>query len=179
MDIQESPISGLFLIRPRVLPDRRGSFAKVFHAETFEKYALRSDFRETYYSISHKNVIRGMHFQSPPHDHAKLVYVPAGQIQDVILDLRKASPTFRQHFSTELNSNQGIALYIPQGCAHGFCSLADNTIVTYMQTSEYAPNHDHGIRYDSFGCEWQNDGAAILSDRDLNFPDFSTWEPVF
>lgn len=179
MQIQETFIAGLFLVTPRVMPDRRGHFAKIFHAETFEKNRLRIDFRETYYSASHKNVVRGMHFQSPPHDHAKLVYVPAGQIQDVVLDLRKTSPTFGKHFTAELNADQGLALYIPQGCAHGFCSLADNTIVTYLQTTEYAPNHDHGIRYNSFGCQWRTDGEPIISDRDLSFPALASWEPVF
>jgi len=179
MQVQGTDIAGLFLIIPKVIPDVRGFFAKIFHAETFQAAKLRTDFRETYYSLSHENVIRGMHFQTPPHDHAKLVYVPTGRIQDVVLDLRKSSPTFGQHFSVQLDSSQGVALYVPQGCAHGFCSLESQTIVTYMQTSEYAPSHDRGIRYDSFGCRWKNNATPIMSERDLGFPEFTAWESPF
>jgi dTDP-4-dehydrorhamnose 3,5-epimerase/CDP-3, 6-dideoxy-D-glycero-D-glycero-4-hexulose-5-epimerase len=166
-----TPIAGLFLLSNALLYDTRGCFRKVFSRDTFVELSLNDDFAELYYSISKKNVIRGMHFQTPPMDHIKMVYVSAGKIHDVCLDLRHDSKTFGAYFDCILSGNDGTYVYIPKGIAHGFASLEDDTIVHYAQTSCYSKEHDSGIRYDSFGFTW-NIGNPIVSDRDKSFPAF-------
>ncbi|RXK07178.1 MULTISPECIES: dTDP-4-dehydrorhamnose 3,5-epimerase family protein [Halarcobacter] len=178
MQIVETKIPGLKIFEPRIFEDVRGKFIKTFNNDFFQEHNLNISIKETYYSISHKDVIRGMHFQTPPYDHIKIVYVPFGKILDVVLDLRKGSPTFGKSFSIELSSENGKILIIPKGLAHGFKSLEDNTNVTYMQTTIYAPNNDEGIRYDSFGFDWQCD-CPKMSDRDMSFNSLEEYESNF
>lgn len=178
MKIIETNISGLKILKPRAFEDSRGKLIKTFTHDFFKEHILNINIKETYYSISRKNVIRGMHFQTPPYDHIKLVYVPVGKVLDVVLDIRKKSPTFGQYFSCELTSNNANILMIPNGLAHGFKSLENNTNVSYMQTSCYAPHNDTGIRYDSFGFEW-NCIDSKLSDRDRLFPMLHEFDSPF
>jgi dTDP-4-dehydrorhamnose 3,5-epimerase len=170
----ETPINGLKILEPKVFEDTRGRFIKTYNSGFFQSNGLNLIIKETYYSISHKGVIRGMHFQTPPHDHIKVVYVPNGKIIDVVLDIRKKSPTYGHYFTIELSSENGKTLIIPKGLAHGFKSLEDNTNVTYMQTSCYAPDNDFGIHYNSFGFDWET-LSPKLSDRDLSFPPLDTF----
>lgn len=178
MKIVDTKIEGLKILEPRIFEDSRGKFIKTFSDQFFKEHGLDINIAETYYSISHKDVIRGMHFQTPPFDHLKLVYVPFGKICDVVLDIRKDSSTYGEYFSVELSSDNGKVLIIPRGLAHGFKSLEDHTNVTYMQTTGYAPNNDGGVRYDSFGFEWACD-TPKLSDRDLSFPMFEAFDSPF
>ncbi|MFN8575925.1 MAG: dTDP-4-dehydrorhamnose 3,5-epimerase [Candidatus Sericytochromatia bacterium] len=178
MEFVETELSGLFILKPKIFNDNRGSFIKTFNSDIFEQNNLIYDFKECYYSTSQKDVIRGMHFQNPPKDHIKLVYVPYGRIIDVILDIRKNSKTYGKFISLNLSSENGFSVYIPSGFAHGFISLEDGTIVTYMQTSTHSPAHDNGIKYDSFGMNWNLD-LPILSNRDLSFIDFDNFESPF
>ena len=172
MLIEETFIPGLKLIHLNKFTDDRGSFLKVFNEEFFAEKGLEMNFKESYYSISNKNVIRGMHFQIPPFEHTKLVYLNQGKIVDVVLDIRKNSPTYEQYFSIELNTISPILVYIPVGCAHGFHSLEDHTIVTYLQSSVYDKSCDKGIKYNSFKMDWVIENPT-LSDRDINFPELS------
>lgn len=178
MNLLKTPIEGVKIFEPRVFEDARGSFIKTYNSDFFHSNGLNLSIHETYYSISHKGVIRGMHFQTPPHDHIKIVYVPHGRITDVVLDIRKNSPTYGDYFAVELSAENGKILIIPKGLAHGFKSLENNTNVTYMQTSCYAPNHDYGIHYDSFGFEWETANPQ-LSDRDLSFPPLNSFSSTF
>ena len=178
MKIINTKIHGLKILEPKIFEDSRGKFIKTFTNDFFIENNLDINIKETYYSISHKSVIRGMHFQTPPYEHIKLVYVPAGKIIDVVLDIRKNSPTFGGFFSCELSSDNGKVLIIPKGLAHGFKSLEDNTNVTYMQTSCYAPNNDCGIRYDSFKFDW-GCISPKLSDRDKSFPTLKEFDTPF
>lgn len=171
-------IHGLFLIQPKRFEDQRGYFIKTFHAETFKPYGLNEPFVESYFSSSDKNVIRGMHFQTPPHEHTKLVYVSRGAATDVIVDLRRHSPTYGQFVSSRLDENNGFMFLIPKGCAHGFLALENNTVMTYNQTTMYAPDNDGGIRYDSFGFDWKIDNP-VMSDRDLKFPTLADFKSPF
>lgn len=168
MHIEQTSIPGLKLIHLKDFKDNRGSFIKVFNEDFFAENYLETNFKESYYSISGKNVIRGMHFQIPPFEHIKLVYLNQGKILDVILDIRKTSPTYGQHFSIELSTENPILIYIPIGCAHGFLSLEDKSMVTYLQTSCYNKACDKGIKYNSFGMNWEIN-EPILSLRDLEF----------
>lgn len=178
MTLLETSIDGLKILKPRIFEDSRGRFIKTYNDDFFQVNGLNLTVKETYYSISHKEVIRGMHFQTPPYDHMKLVYVPQGRIIDVVLDIRKNSPTYGDFFSIELSAENGKIVIIPKGLAHGFKSLEDNTNVTYMQTSCYAPDNDGGIHYDSFGFDWKTSDPQ-LSDRDLAFPSLDTFHSPF
>jgi dTDP-4-dehydrorhamnose 3,5-epimerase/CDP-3, 6-dideoxy-D-glycero-D-glycero-4-hexulose-5-epimerase len=171
-------IAGLFLLSNSLFYDERGCFKKVFSKDIFAELSLNTDFAELYYSINKRNVIRGMHFQTPPMDHVKMVYVISGKIHDVCLDLRRNSKTFGKCFDCMLSGDDRKYLYIPRGIAHGFACLEDNTVVHYAQTTGYSSIHDSGIHYDSFGFDWgiQN---PILSDRDKSFPSLANFNTEF
>jgi len=172
MNIENTFIQGLKLLHLTEYNDTRGSFLKIFNKDLFLENNLETNFKESYYSISHKNVIRGMHFQIPPHEHIKLVYVNKGSILDVVIDIRKNSETYGKIYQLKISENNNTLIYIPVGCAHGFLSLEDNTMITYLQTSCYSNVCDKGIKYNSFGMEWGIKNP-IISDRDLSFPNFS------
>jgi dTDP-4-dehydrorhamnose 3,5-epimerase len=178
MEIENTFIPGLKLIHLNKFEDKRGSFTKVFNYDFFIENELSTDFKESYYSISEKNVIRGMHFQIPPYEHTKLVYLNQGSIVDVVLDIHKDSPTYGKYFSIELNTNNPVLIYISIGCAHGFLSLEDHSIVTYLQTTCYNSQSDCGIKYDSFGMDW-NIEIPILSQRDISFLPLNQFKSPF
>src|SRR5258706_12995753 len=145
----------MFEVRPTALPgcleltavvrkDARGHFIKTVHAGFFDSHAMRSDFREQYYSVSHRNVLRGLHFQLPPQQHAKLVYCTAGSVLDAVLDLR-AGETYGRHILVEIGAEKANMIYIPEGCAHGFLTLSDSATLVYNVTSVYSAQHDTGI----------------------------------
>jgi len=169
MELIESPLQGCFEIQNRRLEDERGLFIKTFHKPTFERLGLHTDFPEEYYSISKKGVIRGMHFQLPPHDHVKLVYCSSGSVMDVVVDLRKGSPTFGKHAVFEVTSEKNNMVYIPKGMAHGFCALTKQAIMHYKVSTVYAPESDGGIRWDSFDMDWLV-SDPIISERDKELP---------
>ena len=150
MKTEITSIEGVFIIENFKAEDNRGRFVKTFNKKEFLKNNLSIDIKESYYSTSKKNVIRGMHSQLPPHDHYKLVYVAHGSILDVVIDLRHKSKTFKNIVSVELSSDNGKSIFIPKGCAHGFKSLEDGTITIYNVSSGYEPEFDEGIRYNSF-----------------------------
>lgn len=171
MKINETNLDGVFEIQNRKFEDYRGLFVKTFHYDLFEEAGLDTDFRESFYSVSKKNVLRGMHFQLEPHDHAKLVYVTAGEILDVAVDIRKDSQTYGQYFATKLSKENGKSFYMSKGFAHGFLTLSHSATVVYLTTSVYAPEYDSGLRWDSFGFNWPIDlNHVIVSTRDQVHP---------
>jgi dTDP-4-dehydrorhamnose 3,5-epimerase len=178
MEIEKTFIDGLFVIHLDKLGDNRGSFVKIFNHDFFRDNNLNTDFKESYFSVSDKNVIRGMHFQTPPAQHTKLVYVNHGSIADVVLDIRLNSATYGRCFNITITDAQPKLVYIPAGLAHGFLSLHHHTIVSYMQTSVYSKENDHGIKWGSFGFDW---GVTdpILSPRDQSFETFSEFKSPF
>lgn len=178
MTIEKTPIEGLLVLQTENHEDNRGSFQKLFNHDFFAEHGLDTDFREFYYSVNHKDVLRGMHFQTPPHDHEKLVYVSNGKIKDVVVDIRTSSPTYGKYFVIELDGHSGMYLYIPKGFAHGFLSLEDNTIVNYAQTSGYNQEHDCGIDALSFGFDW-GVTKPIRSGRDLTFTTLDKFKSPF
>ncbi|MDP2420241.1 dTDP-4-dehydrorhamnose 3,5-epimerase family protein [Sediminibacterium sp.] len=161
-------LSGVYIINNFNVVDERGLFVKTFNKKNFEELKLNIEIKESYFSVSKKNVIRGMHFQLPPYDHEKLVFVPKGAILDVLIDLRKNSTTFMQHMSIELSETNKRSIFIPKGVAHGFKSLIDNTITYYNVSTEYNSSADTGIHYNSIGFDWQIINP-ILSIRDKEF----------
>jgi len=178
MKFEKTHMNGVSNIETDIRTDLRGRLVKTYQASDFIKNGAEVDFRESYYTFSRHNVIRGMHFQIPPNDHAKLVTVIDGVIIDVILDLRRSSPTFGQHMSVQLDGEEGKSVYIPRGCAHGFQVLGESAITFYLVTSEYSPSDDKGIRYDSFGYKW-NVNNPIVSKRDLEFPNLADFQDYF
>lgn len=168
MEILKTPFEGLFLLQTINFQDNRGGFQKLFNFDFFNENGLDCDFKEFYYSVNNKNVVRGMHFQFPPFDHTKIVYVSKGQIKDVVVDIRKSSKTYKECFSIELDERKGQYLYIPKGFAHGFVSLEKGSIVNYAQTSCYSKDHDCGIDALSIGFDW-GVSEPVRSGRDLTF----------
>ena len=172
------PLDGAYVIDMPKFDDDRGSFIKTFHETTLDQVDIRFDLKESYYSLSKKNVIRGMHFQLPPHEHAKVVFCPVGAILDVIVDMRRESDTYGQYYAQELSAENHKAYYIPVGFAHGFKALTDDAMTYYLVSSEYSMEHDTGIRYDSIGFDW---GVVdpVISARDLSFPTLKDFESPF
>ncbi len=169
---------GVRVLEQTVFNDPRGCFVKTFQKCVFDDLQLNNDFEEYFYTKSTKNVIRGLHFQAPPYDHAKLVSVITGTILDVVLDIRLNSPTYNQYQTFELSAENHKSIYIPSGFAHGFCTLGEEATVSYLTTSEHSSNHDKGIRYDSFGFDWPIKDP-ILSARDLLLPVFNEFKTPF
>lgn len=166
--LNETGINGCFEVQPRLFDDARGRFVKVFHKDEFTKLGLETEFAEEYYSHSTGGVIRGMHFQNPPSDHVKVVYCVHGEVQDVVLDLRKGSPTYGQSVAIRLSAQQGNFIYIPKGLAHGFCATSESAILVYKVSTVYDPKSDSGVLWNSFGYAWET-SKPILSERDANF----------
>jgi dTDP-4-dehydrorhamnose 3,5-epimerase len=178
MEIIKTLLEGVYILEPNVFSDERGDFVKIYTNEAFEKFGLRADFKESYFSVSKKNVIRGMHFQAPPAEHIKLVYVTKGKILDVVLDIRTSSPTYGKYISQELSSKNHKITYLPAGVAHGFLSLENDSYVIYSQTSVYTSNHDKGVHFDSFGMSWGVKNP-IVSARDKDFPTLNEFKSPF
>lgn len=166
------------LIRPKVHLDHRGSFVKTWHPDLLAAHSVTMDFAEEFYSVSSRGVVRGMHFQSPPHAHDKLVYCVTGQILDVVLDLRKNLPTYGQSRSWELSEKNAHLLFIPAGFAHGFLALGERNAVVYKTSTVHCPDHDLGVRWDSFGFSWP-ESAPVISERDQGLPAFRDFSSPF
>lgn len=178
MNIIQTNIPGCFEIQPDVIKDERGTFVKTFHQDIFDKYGLVTNFAEEYYSCSKKRVLRGFHFQLPPHDHAKIVYCVSGTIMDAIIDLRKGSPTCGKHTVFELSGEKENGLYLEKGIAHAFYVVSHFAIVMYKVTTAYAPEYDAGILWNSAAVQWPED-MPILSARDKSFPPLGQFESPF
>lgn len=179
MNVVATSMPGVLAVTLQGSGDARGSFVKTFHRDELAKHGVRFELGESYYTTSHRNVIRGLHFQLPPHDHEKIVYCTAGSVQDVVVDLRRGSPAFGRHAAFTLREME--MLVIPRGCAHGFLALSDGATLTYLVSSVHAPAHDAGIRYDSAGIPWQLPQGAepILSARDRALPALADFDSPF
>lgn len=178
MIISELDISGCFLIESKKFEDYRGSFLKIYHQDIYKEIGINFEFAEEFYSVSHKDVIRGMHFQMPPVEHDKIVYCPIGAVSDIFLDIRKNSKTFGQFRKIELTADDGRILFIPKGIAHGFVSLANQSLMVYKTSTVHSASHDAGIKWDSFGFDWEVENP-IISERDKSFISFSQFDSPF
>lgn len=158
--------------------DNRGTFQKIFRHDHLEKLGYSVEFRESFISFSEPGVIRGMHFQAPPAHHWKLVSCIQGEISDVCLDIRKG-PSYGEVILFSLSAENGAALLIPPGFAHGFLSLGSiPSGVVYLTSTEHDPEHDAGIRWDSLGVDWGIE-KPILSARDSKFPALAEFKTPF
>jgi dTDP-4-dehydrorhamnose 3,5-epimerase len=168
MKVLPTELDGVFILKPNVFEDARGSFVKTYHQDLFESCGIKFSPKEEFFSISRKNVLRGMHFQRPPAAHDKLVYCPVGKVLDVALDLRAAKRGTRC-ISRELSAANREMLFIPAGCAHGFLALEDESMMVYQTSTVHSPSHDAGVLWNSFDFDWPMKNP-ILSDRDQKFP---------
>ncbi|MGC9219667.1 MAG: dTDP-4-dehydrorhamnose 3,5-epimerase [Athalassotoga sp.] len=178
VEINEKSIPGLFEIIPKIFRDDRGLLVKTFHDVSFKNQKLFDDFKEEYYSISKKNVLRGLHFQTPPYDHEKLVYCPLGKIIDVVVDLRNGSPTHGKFEMFTLDDESRKIIYIPKGCAHGFLVQSETAIIVSKTTTIYAPENDSGIRWDSVDIPWPV-ANPIVSKKDSKLVEFKNFKSPF
>lgn len=177
-ELRATPIAGCHEILPRQADDARGRFVKVFHRPAFEALGLHANFVEDYYSVSRRGVLRGLHFQAPPADHAKLVYCPEGEVFDVVVDLRCSSPTYGRAEGFRLRADRGNLLYLEPGLAHGFYVLSAHAVMVYKTSTVHAPALDAGVLWHSVPVDWPiAGGAPLVSARDQAFPalrDFSS-----
>jgi dTDP-4-dehydrorhamnose 3,5-epimerase len=161
-------------IRPVRHRDERGFFSEVFREDVLRQHGIAVSFVQENHSLSvDRGVIRGLHFQIPPAAQAKLVRVVAGSILDVAVDVRRGSPSYGRHVAVVLSAAEGNQLFVPDGFAHGFCTLEPNTEVVYKVDRYYSPEHDRGILWSdtALGIAWPvGEGEAVLSDKDRRQP---------
>ena len=168
MKLIETDIEGLLIIEPRIFGDDRGFFMESWNAASFAEQGLDLHFVQDNHSRSQKGVLRGLHFQNPA-PQGKLVRVVQGAVWDVAVDLRKASPSFGKWFGVELSAQNKLMFWVPEGFAHGFLTLEDDTDFLYKCTAPYAPQHEHTLAWDDpiVGVEWPLDMAdPIVSKKD-------------
>jgi dTDP-4-dehydrorhamnose 3,5-epimerase len=178
MQLSPTTIPGCWEIHYPAHSDARGNFVKTYQFSTFGERNLEATFVEVFYTISGKNVLRGMHIQLPPADGSKLVYCIAGRVMDVVLDLRRGSPTFGRYAVIELAANKHNAAYLSRGVAHGFYVREAPALMVYHITAEYVPELDTGIAWNSFGAPWPHP-APLISQRDASLPAFQNFDSPF
>lgn len=178
MKVEETPIPGLLVIVPMVHRDQRGLFAKTFHVGGFRELKLPVCVAEEFFSTSRRNVIRGMHLQVPPAAYFNVVTCVSGDVLDVVLDVRRASPTYGKAVGRELSGKDPELLLVPTGCAHGFLALSNEATMYYRTSAAHSPQHDAGVRWDSFGWQWPVENP-ILSDRDRHLPPLFDFQSPF
>ncbi len=180
MEIEETKIEGLIIVKPSVFYDERGYFFESYNKDRFEKLGLVSDYVQDNESKSQKGVIRGLHFQKPPFAQGKLVRVIKGAVMDVAVDLRKNSPTYGQWESVELSENNKWMYWIPAGFAHGFLTLENDTIFSYKCTNLYNKASEGSILWNDADLDIQwNVERPIISEKDTIAPSFASFVSPF
>ena len=181
MDVQTTPIEGLLLLRSRVFGDDRGSFSETWNQRVLDKaVGAKVRFVQSNESRSKAGVLRGLHFQAPPHAQGKLVRVVKGKVLDVAVDLRVGSPTYGQHHAALLSQENRWQFFVPAGFAHGFLTLEDDTVFQYFCTNLYHPESERALRWDDadLGIEW-GIHAPLVSDKDKEAKAFAPLESPF
>ena len=180
MKIIALQIPGVFEIRLEPRRDERGHFMRWYDRETFARAGLPTEWVQGNESRSSRNVVRGLHFQRPPHAETKLVRAIAGSVYDVFVDLRRGSATFGRWGAVELTEAAANAVLIPKGFAHGFCTLSESAIVSYLVDREYAPAAEGGLLWSdpALGIAWPLAGAPVVSAKDQRLPPLAGIEPL-
>jgi len=168
---EKTTMEGLFLVRPKVFGDDRGFFMETFERNDFESAGVKMEIVQTNHSRSAAGVLRGLHFQYPPHAQAKLVRCIRGEILDVVVDIRPSSATFGKHFSVNLSDRNWSILYVPRGFAHGFIVLSDTADIEYAVDNHYAPEHEGGVIWNDpkLAISWPIENPK-LSEKDRKLP---------
>ena len=170
-----TPLGGAYLVEPEPHDDERGCFARTWCLDEFGERGLNTDWVQCNVSYNCRaGTLRGLHYQAAPHEEAKLIRCTRGSLYDVIVDLRRDSPTFLGHFAIVLGAGNRTMLYVPEGCAHGFQTLEDETEIFYQMTESYEPASARGVRWNdpAFGITWP-DADRLINDRDRTYPDFT------
>lgn len=182
MNIEETFIKDLVVLTPDVFEDSRGYFFEGYNKNKLSALGIDIEFVQDNQSFSQRGTLRGLHYQNPPYAQTKLVRVLQGKIMDVAVDLRKDSPTYGQHFTIRLSSENKKQLLVPQGFAHGFSVLSETAVVLYKCDQFYNKASEGGIRFDdpTLQIDWGMDlAAAIVSEKDLVLPDFANCNSEF
>lgn len=182
MDVVKTDIEGVLIIEPRVFTDSRGYFFESFSQKVYDEVLGHIDFVQDNESCSSRGVMRGLHFQRPPHAQAKLVRCVRGSVLDVAVDIRKGSPTYGKHVTCLLTEHNHRQFFIPRGFAHGFAVLSDTAVFQYKCDNYYCPEADGGISIidPSLDIDWRIDlKEAILSDKDKNNPLLKDFDSPF
>jgi dTDP-4-dehydrorhamnose 3,5-epimerase len=180
MEVLDTEIEGLKIIKPKVFRDARGYFFETYNAQRYAEAGITNTFVQDNESLSSKGVLRGLHWQAMPNTQAKLVRVVRGAVWDVAVDIRKGSPTFGKYYGLTLTPENGLQFYIPRGFAHGFLVLEDNTVFSYKCDNFYSQQADRGMMYNdpSLGIKWPEiPGGYILSEKDQRHPCLDGIEP--
>lgn len=177
---QKTEFPGLVVFQAKIFRDPRGYFFEPFNARLFAENGLPTDFVQDNQSLSAKGIVRGLHFQQPPHAQGKLIRVARGKVLDVVVDIRKGSPTYGKHYKIELSEENLLALYVPAGFAHGFLTLEDNTLFTYKCTDYYAPETEAGLLWNDpeLNIDWGMEDV-LLSDKDRDHSHFAEFDSPF
>ena len=182
MEVIKTNIEGVVIIEPRIFADERGYFFEAFSEREFVKKVCDCHFVQDNEAKSSYGVVRGLHFQLPPHAQSKLVRVVKGTILDIAVDIRKGSPTFGKHIAMELSAENHRQIFIPKGFAHGYAVLSDEAIVEYKCDNFYHPECEGGIAWDdaTIGIDWQiPTDEIILSERDKKHPSLVACNELF
>jgi len=169
MQVTTTPIEGLLVIQPTVFKDARGYFYEPYNKKAFTEAGIPEEFVQDNQSFSQKDVVRGLHFQNPPYAQAKLLRILRGSIWDVVVDIRKSSPTYGKHFGIELSAENKTIFYVPKGFAHGFVTLEDDTLLLYKCSDFYNKTSEESLLWNDpdLAIPWKVTNP-ILSDKDLN-----------
>lgn len=182
MNVIKTAIEGVVIIEPRVFKDSRGYFFESYNKSVFDREVAPIEFVQDNESCSSYGVMRGLHYQRPPHAQSKLVRCVRGRVLDVAVDIRKGSPTYGQHVAVELSEENKRQFFIPRGFAHGFAVLSDTAVFQYKCDNFYAPEADGGISIvdPSLGIDWHIDPThALLSEKDTHQPLLKDFESPF
>lgn len=174
MIFTKTELKGAFVIKPERHADERGFFARTWCADEATAHGINPAVVQCNISFNtRKGTLRGMHYQAPPVQEAKLVRCTGGAILDVIIDLRPDSPTYTRHVAVELTADNRKMLYVPEDFAHGFLTLEDDSEIFYQMSCAYSPGHGRGVRWNdpAFAIDWP-DSDPILNERDATYPDF-------
>lgn len=171
MEVIETPLKDCYIIKSKVFGDNRGFFLESFNQREFQKRGISFDVKQINFAKSGKNVLRGLHFQKSPYAQSKLVGVISGGVIDVVVDLRKSSPTFMKYFKLEISS-QGTFLFVPKGFAHGYYTLKEDTVFYYAVDNFYNPEVESGIRFDDpeLNISWGFEEQPAVSHKDMKQP---------
>ena len=175
MKFTEAPVKDAYIIDVNRIGDERGYFGRLWCQKEFEELGLKAHICQSNIGVSKQaGTLRGLHFQTAPHQEVKIVRCSRGAMFDVIVDLRPDSPTFKQWFGMELTEENATMLYVPEGCGTGYQTLVDDTEMYYHATEFYHPESATGVRHDdpAFGIEWPRE-ITVMSDNDVNWPDFT------
>lgn len=180
MQIEDTALPGVLILTPKRFGDERGFFSESWNRNTLAAHGITLDFVQDNHSVSASvGTLRGMHFQSPPHAQDKLVRCGQGALFDVVVDIRKGSPTYGQWLGVDLTAENGKQVLVPKGFLHGFATRAPGTEICYKCTDYYAPDCDGSVHWDSCGIDWGLTGEPVLSDKDKIAPALADFDSPF